>query len=828
MRSLIRDLALALRHWRRAPGLAVVADLVMALGTGGALALFGVLDALALRPLPLPRPGDLVEVAPLDPRADSTFALPVAAVDHLAARQHSFQAIAGFAGIAFVTGDTRGWTELTAVTGAYFDVLGLTPALGRLITPDDVAQSAHVAVIGHDYWQRGLQADPHVIGRAITAQGVPFTIVGVMPKTFLGLEIGRPSDLVIPIGLFPAVAQLPPDEPQLDVIGRLRPGTSLAQARAEMQALWPQMIAASVSPTWPDGLRRTYLTLRVDTISARTGLSSALSVREEYSRPLFLLAMAGLVVLALACMNVSTLLLARSAAHERELGVRAALGASRGALARQVLVECLLMSTLGTFAGLPIAAWSARRLLSTMMWWTSPGSLPIDLTPDVRMTFVVLACAMVAGLLFGALPAYRAMSPGLVGAVRSTWAPPARTLRWGRHLLIAQIALATVLFVATLLIVVNLQRLVSRPDVPRAATWIAGLNEQPGAYSQDRQDRMSVAAYYRQLVDALTADGAFSSAFLAYETPFDVYGGATDPSADRLAIAPIGARSNVSTSANRISVTPGLFQTLGLPAPIGRDFRWDDDATRAQVAIVSGAVARALFGRESAAVGRHIRIGDASDMADVEIVGVTGDAPIVDLRERHPSYVLRPLSQASRALSSPFVVVRSRDATTNVDREVARLVNALGHDYVAWTRSLTAHIDVALLRERLMTAAATYFAALAGALLIVGLAGMMSYHVARRTREIGIRSALGASSRSVQTLILRESLRVVLAGLAIGLPAAWTASGLLRSSIAGLSVHAPFAFVGAATIAISIGVLAAWLPARRAAAISPLVALRSE
>lgn len=825
MRSLFRDLELAVRHWRRAPGLAVVAVLVMALGTGGALALFGLLDALTLRPLAVPRPGDLVEVAALEPRATSMFGLPVAAVDHLAARQHSFQAIAGFAGFAFVAGDAPGWTEADGVTGAYFDVLGVAPAMGRLITPDDVAQSAHVAVVGYDYWQRVLHADPRVIGRAMEIQRVPFTIVGVMPQAFVGLEVGSPSDLVIPIGLFPAVAQLPPDEPQLDVIGRLRAGTSLAQARAEMETLWPQMIAASVSPKWPDGLRRTYLTLRVDASSARTGLSGALSIRGMYSRPLFLLALTGLVVLALACMNVSTLLLARSAAHERELGIRAALGASRGVLARQVLVECLLMSTLGTLAGVPVAAWSARRLLSAMMWWASPGSMPIDLTPDVRVTLAVFACALAAGLLFGALPAYRATSPGLVNAVRSTWAPPVRTLRWGRHLLIAQIALATVLFVATLLIAVNLHRLVARPDVPRAATWIAGLDAQPGAYSQDRT---SVAAYYRRLVDALTADGAFQSACLAYEMPFDVYGGATDPGADRLTIAPVGASSSGSTSANRVSVTPGLFQTLGFPAPIGRDFRWDDDTTRAQVAIVSGAVARALFGQESAAVGRHIRIGDTSDMADVEIVGVTGDAPIVDLREPHPSYVLRPLSQASRALSSPFVLVRSRASTANVDREVARRINAVGYDHVVWTRSIGAHVEIALLRERLMTVASTYFAVLSGVLLAVGLAGMMSYHVTRRTREIGIRSALGASARGLQGLIVRESLLVVGAGLAIGLPAAWAVSGALRSSMSGMSVHAPFAFAGAAAIAVSIGILAAWLPARRAAAVNPLVALRSE
>lgn len=590
-----------------------------------------------------------------------------------------------------------------------------------------------------------------------------------------------------------------------------------------MKALWPGMLAASVVPAWSDELRQTYPTLRAEIRSARTGLAESFSMRSLYGRPLFLLVLAGLVVLALACMNVSTLLLARSAAHEQELGIRAALGASRAALARQVLVECLLMSTLGTLAGVPIAAWSARRLLSTIMWWATPGSTPVDLAPDVRVTLVVFACAVVAGLLFGALPAYRATRPGLASAVRSTWAPSPHTLRWGRHLLIAQIAMATVLFVSTLLVAVNLHRLIARSDVPRAPLWIAGLSEQAGAYAHG-----DVRAYYHRLVDALTAGGAIDSAALTYAMPFDAYGGATDPEADRQTIAPAGASPGIRTSANTVQVTPGLFQTLGLPAPVGRDFRWDDDRTHAPVAIVSGAVARALFGRTPAAVGRHIRIGETSEDADVEIVGVTSDAPIVDLHEPRPSYVLRPLSQMPHAPSSPFVVVRSRGDAAVVDRDVARRVDALGYDHVVWTRSLTAHIDVALLRERLMTAAATYFAVLAGALLIVGLAGMMSYHVTRRTREIGIRSALGASSRGLQMLILRESLVVVLVGLAIGLPAAWMTSGLLRSSIAGMSVHAPFAFAGAAVIAMSIGVVAAWLPARRAADISPLVALRSE
>jgi predicted permease len=626
----------------------------------------------------------------------------------------------------------------------------------------------------------------------------------------------------MPIGLFPAVAQIPADVAPLVLIARLRPNTSLVTARAEMQALWPQMLAASVVPAWSEERRQTYPTLRVEVRSAKTGLTESFSTRSLYGRPLFLLTLAGLVTLALACMNVSTLLLARSAAHEHELGIRAALGASRGALARQVLVECLLMSTLGTLAGLPVAAWSARRLLSTIASWASPGATPFDLTPDVRVTLVVFACAVVAGLIFGALPAYRATRPSLVGAVRSTWASSPHTLRWGRHLLIAQIVMATVLFVSTLLVAVNLHRLTTRPDVPRPPMWIVGLSEQAGAYANG-----DARAYYRRLVEALTADGAIDSAVLTYAMPFDAYGGATDPDADRQTIAPAAASPGVRASANIVQVTPGLFQALGLPAPIGRDFRWDDDRTHAPVAIVSGAVARAAFGSASAAIGRHVRIGETSDDADVEIVGVTSDAPIVDLHERHPSYVLRPLSQMRRAPSSPFVLVRSR-STADVDREVARRVEALGYDHVIWTRSLTAHIDAALLRERLMTAAATYFAVLAGALLMVGLAGMMSYHVARRTREIGIRSALGASARGLQMLILRESLFIVLVGLAIGLPAAWMASGLLRSSIAGLNVHAPFAFAGAAAMAISIGVLAAWLPARRAAAISPLVALRSE
>jgi predicted permease len=823
MRNLVRDLALAIRHWRRAPALAIVAILVMGLGTAGALTLFGVLDVLMLRPLPLPRPDELVEVSAIEPRAGYTFGLPAAALNHLAARQHSFQTIAGFSSVAFATGGAQGYTEALGVTSDYFSVLGLTPAMGRLITPADVARSAHVAVVGDDYWRRQLQADPHVIGRTIAVQGVSLAIVGVMPKTFLGLEVGRPSDLVMPIGLFPAVAQIPADVAPLALIARLRPNTLLVTARAEMQALWPQMLAASVVPAWSEELRQTYPTLRVEVRSAKTGLTESFSTRSLYGRPLSLLALAGLVVLALACMNVSTLLLARSAAHEQEIGIRAALGASRAALVRQVILECLLLSTLGTLAGLPIAAWSARRLLSTIAWWASPGSTPFDLTPDVRVTLVVLACAMVAGLIFGALPAYRATRPGLVGAVRSTWAPSPHTLRWGRHLLIAQIVMATVLFVSTLLVAVNLHRLTTRPDVPRSPMWIVGLSEQAGAYANG-----DARAYYRRLVEALTADGAIDSAVLTYAMPFDAYGGATDPDADRQTIAPAAASPGVRTSANIVQVTPGLFQALGLPAPLGRDFRWDDDRTHAPVAIVSGAVARAAFGSASAAIGRHIRIGETSDDADVEIVGVTGDAPIVDLHERHPSYVLRPLSQMRRASSSPFVLVRSRRTAADIDREVARRIEGLGYDHVVWTRSLTAHIDAALLRERLMTAAATYFAVLAGALLMVGLAGMMSYHVARRTREIGIRSALGASSRSLQILILRESLFIVLVGLAIGLPAAWMASGLLRSSIAGMSVHAPFAFAGAAAMAISIGVLAAWLPARRAAAISPLVALRSE
>lgn len=366
MDTLTHDLRAAIRQWLRAPGLALVAVLVMGLGAGGTLALFGLLDALVLRKLPVPRPDEIVAIDARDQtQPDNNLPVPLAALQRLADRQTVFSAVAGYGGLAVTTGgpdpDARWVVSIDAVTSRYFEVLDVRPLAGRLISAEDVAESSLVAVVSYDYWQRRLGGNPGAVGQRIVLQGVPFTVVGITQKGFSGLDVGDSTDVTIPIKLLPRLDEFPPNYPLVfQMIGRLAPGVPLTRARSQLQTGQPIEPGDPLPSVFTAEERTEFLTSRFEVTPAATGFG--LRYRQIYAKPLSLLVVGSGLVLLLACANISTLLLARAASREHELGVRAAIGASPARLVRQVLTECVLLSAVATAASVPIAHWTANSL----------------------------------------------------------------------------------------------------------------------------------------------------------------------------------------------------------------------------------------------------------------------------------------------------------------------------------------------------------------------------------------------------------------------------------------------------------------------------------
>ena len=825
MNTLIHDLRAAIRQWLRAPGLAAVAIVVMGLAAGGTLALFSLLDVLMFRELPVRQPQQLVGISAVDPsQPTNTYPVPLSALQRLVDGQDVLSALAGVGGAGITEGSAaeRHAIMIDAVTGQYFDVLGVRAEAGRLITPEDVAASATVAVISHDYWQRRLGANLHVIGQTIALRHVQFTVIGVTPRGFSGLEIGATTDVTIPLGTLQQVDPSPPNYPPLaQIVGRLADGVTLPRARSQIQTFHPVAIDDALPSVFTAEEREAFRTSTFEVTSAATGISSG--YRRTYARPLTLLFLGSGLVLVLACANLSTLLLARSAAREQELGVRAAVGASAMQLVRQVLIESVLLSVAGTALSVPIALWTARSLSLTM--WQQPDFPPFDFTPDLRVVLAILGCAIGAGLLFGLLPAYRATRPDLLLSLRVTGAASARTRRWGRRLLVAQVAIAVVLFVVAWLVTANLRQL-AVPPFPVEGVSIAALDPQT-----DSSSHLDVMASCRQLVDELSRIGGMDAVSLSEYFPLTASLSLEDD--DWRLVGAADAPESSGVRATFVPVSPGFFRTLGLGVTRGRDFAWTDDAGHPPVVILSAGLARQIFGDQSP-VGRRVRtgagaIGNGARRPDVEVIGATVDTRVMNLHDRQARVVFTSLMQEPpRYLDSPFVLFRAHAPLPPIWTEVRRRIEARGQSHVEWERTATDQIDQSLLRERLTAIGGTYFGGLAALMLVVGLAGVLSYNVSKRTREIGLRSALGATPGSLHFMIVRDAIVTASIGLLLGLPGAWMVTRLLRSTLTQVSAYDPLAFVSASAITILVSVIAAWLPARRAAAITPMEALRIE
>ena len=810
LRDLRQDVRYGLRAMRRSPAFALSAVLTLALGIGANTAIFSLLDAVLLRSLPVADPAGLYFVENAGSRGASG-SPPYPCFELFRSRAKSFAGISAYASGDFGIRIDGAMEQVDGarVSGNYHALLGLRPAAGRLLTMEDEQLNPPVAVVSYAYWQRRFGGEASAIGRTFTLDEHRFTIVGVTPRNFRGLVPGHSDDVVLPITISGRNVLGATGSWWFDAVARLMPGVTAEQARAEIDAIF-QAYMREYPP--PAEVRRDYFAAMRLTPAAR-GMDG---LRKRFSRPLeALMTVVGLVLL-IACANITNLLLARAAARQREFAIRVAVGAGRIRLFRQLLVETGLLFGAGAAAGMAFAWWGARALAS----FFAGGAHPIVL--DTRWDWPVLAftagLALLATLLFGVAPIlsvvradpHQAMS----GGGRST-APRGR-LQLG-HLLVAfQVALSLILLVGAGLFLRTLSNLY-RVDAGFQAGGVALLTVHlPDPTYRDPQARAIL--WDRLLAEARGLPGV-RSAGLSNTTPLDGrYFGA------HLDAPGFQPQSDRDAAIGMDLVSEDYFATLGTRLLAGRDFSAADRGGAPAVALLNQSAARHfLAGRDP--VGALVRLNGSQ----CRIIGVAEDTKTADLRLAAGRIAYVPERQHPERAAWMMLSLRtSRPPETLIGAAQTR-IRGIGPDVqIVRAGTLAGQVDDSLLEERVISALAAAFGALALLLSAVGLYGVLAYSVARRTAEIGIRMALGAPAAQVAWSTLRRMLWLVAIGLAAGTPASLALARLVKSLLYGVTPADAATLASAAALLVLVAIAAGYLPARRAARIDPLAALRHE
>jgi predicted permease len=844
LEELVADLRYAARSLRRTQALATVVIVSLALGIGANSAIFSVLNSVMLALLPVHEPDRLVlltwsaldwpkdYVQDLEGSSYQTAAFPgttsysfsTALFDEMAARNQVFDALFGFAANdehVNVGLDGRAEDALVqAVSGGYFEGLGVEPALGRTIHPsDDSASAPPVAVASFRFWRGKLGSDPEAVGRTVVVNGTPVTLAGVAPPEFFGFEPGNPPDLWIPLSVYRAQWQkLNPDESLDDphlwwmgAVGRLKPGLTRAQALAELDPVFRENLTANAKARSPSPVPQLHV------VEAAQGLDR---LQRRFSASLFLLmAMVGLLLL-IACANVAGLLLARASSRQKEIATRLSLGAPRLRLVRQLLTESVLLSLLGGAAGLLVARWAASVLVG--FFASSRNRVLLDVRLDSRVLLFTAAVSVACGILFGLAPALRTTGTSVVPALKGTQRSGSGRFRSGKLLVAVQVGVGLVLLVGSGLMLRTLQRL-QTVDIgfPRERLLVFQVKPGLNGYAGER-----LASYYEELQRRIAAIPGVQS--VAFSQLGPIGSGESSGDLEIPGYTAVGARVDF----HRHLVGPGYFQTLGVPVVAGRAIGPQDGPSAPRVAVVNQAFARKYFHGDDP-IGHVVRRGSAEHLFDWEVVGVVGDVRYNQVRDEPPPTVYFSYRQAApRRDYVPFFMsylVRTRGDPGSVTGAVQRVALAVDPDVpLANLRSETAVIDQVLFLERAFAWLASAFGLLALALACVGLYGTIGYTVAQRTNEIGIRMALGADRATILAVVLRETLVVVVAGIAAGIPLAWAATRLLKARLFALSPHDPATVVTAVASILVVTLVAGFVPARRASRVDPLVALRYE
>jgi predicted permease len=824
-----QDVRYALRTCRRNPGFAIVAILSLTLGIGANTALFEVVNAVRLRTLPIPEPSTLVEVRLTDMDGvrgnQQTWHAAVTQPiwREIQARQQALSGPFVWSRTAFNLAES-GEAKLAEglwVSGDFFTALGIRPAAGRLLSRDDDRPGCSPrAVLGHGFWRRAYGADPSVVGQIIALDSRRAEIVGVAESGFYGLEVGRAFDLILPLCAEPAFSD--DGKGRLDagttwwlsVFGRLKPGWSVERAAAHFDAMSPAVFRASLPPGYPPVSVERYLNFKLSAYPGGSGLSQ---LREAYEMPLWLLlAIAGLV-LVIACANLANLLFARASAREREIAVRLGLGASRGRVIRQLLTESVLLVMIGAAGATLLAAWLGRWLVSALETADSPITLPLAV--DWNVLGFTCALALATCLLFGLAPAIRGTSVEAAAVMRggSRGATAGRRSVTIRRILVAvQIALSLSLLFGSLLFARTLRNVLNVDPGFRAEGLIVARLNLTGLETPADQRPMT----RRHMIDLLAAVPGIESAAPVAVVPFSGSSGGNE-------IWPEGDRTHgVSTSINIVG--RGYFATMGIPLLAGRDFDARDTPASTAVAIVNETFA-ARLGGPAATVGRRVTREATPRQPEktFEIVGVVSNSTYESLKEdTHPvAYYADEQDQGGRYVQ---VIIRAAvppaRATSAITAALASADRRIKISYAV----LPAMIQDSLVQERVLAALSGGFGALAALLTVVGLYGLIAYSVSRRTGEIGIRMALGATRWDIVRIILVETGLLLAIGTGCGVALAIAGGRAAATLLFRIEPYDPAMLAAAVGLLAAIAVAASVAPARRATRIEPVAALRAD
>jgi predicted permease len=818
-----QDVRYGLRMLRKNPTFTLIAVITLALGIGANTAIFSLLDALLLKPLPVKQPEQLVVVNTQVPgRAGPGFApysYPV--FREMREKNTAFSGMFARSGLPMSL-SAGGQTERVQgeeVSGNFFSVLGVNPQLGRLLMEeDDQTPGAYpVAVISYNFWQQRFGADPQIVGQTISLNSYPFTIIGVTPQGFHGVEVGAAPDIRIPIMMDGQVRPRPgpPIFEQrgsmwLSAMARLKPGISIEQAQVATDTIYQIAREPDVRRNTGDTTDdRNFRSLRIQLDSARTGTSN---LSRQFSQPLIVLMCLVGVVLLIACLNVANLLLARATMRQKEIAVRLALGAGRFRLVRQLLTEGFLLSALGGSLGLLFARWGMEILLGFL-----PQGRNLEIKPDLRMLGFTLVVTLLSGLLFGLAPALQATRANLTPALKNETVVVSGGRRWdlGRLLVILQVALSLVLLVGAGLFVRSLRNLMTVDNGYNTDQVVTmALDPAQNGYKIEQ-----LRNFYSQLSERLAALPGVKTISFARNVPMS---GAYS----RFGIKVPGYQphSNEEMAVLFNQIGSQFFATFGTPVLLGREFTKQDTPESPKVVIVNQSLARYFFGSESP-LGKRITL---EDYKDLEIVGVVADAKYRNQKEVAPQTAYIPYSQYNQ-LGQRILCVRSAGDAGALVAAIRQEVRSLDANLPVFNiKTFAEHINDSVSRERLVTMLSSFFGLFALLLASLGIYGVMSYAVTRRTREIGIRMALGARATGVLWLVLRETLLLALIGIAIGLPAALISTRLTEGLLFELAPTDPLTITLATLVMISIATLAGYIPARRATRVDPMIALRSE
>jgi putative ABC transport system permease protein len=821
LETLAQDTRYALRTLRASPAFAATAVLSLALGIGANTAIFSILNAVMLRSLPVEDPQRLVHVAAPEGSAYGpvvTYSIWEQVRDH----QTAFSGTLAFGTDRFdlAAGGEMHFAEGLWVSGNYFRVLGVPAMRGRVINADDDVRggghSGPVAVISYAFWKAHFAGDPAIVGKTIRLNRRLFTIVGVTPPWFRGLDVDTAYDVALPIGCEPLLST---DHSYLDsrsswwlrILGRLLPGETRQQAEAKMKALAPEVYGAALPRDWSANDPRRQFALR----PAATGFSDT---GRQYRSALFtLMAVVGLVLL-IACANIANLLLARAAARQREISIRMAIGAPRRRVVRQLMSESLLLSVLGAAGGLLFAVWGSRLLVRFLS--KAGGELQVDTSPDLRVLAFAIGVAVLTGLLFGLAPALRATSVSPNSALKEhSRGMVAGQSGLGRALVTAQVALSLMLLVGAGLFLGTFRNLLgtdlgfSRHNVllVRAAAMVSNI-------PKDQRPRM-----YDEILDRLRVIPGVVSASSSAMTP--IGGGVWNNF-----IEPEGytAKGGDDTIVYFNRVSPGYFATMRTPLLLGRDFSARDDAGAPRVMVIGESAARRYFG-SAGPIGKTIRMESTPGKHDAyQVIGVVKDIKYEEVDETPHLSVYLARAQDQLTLSDVNFEVRTAGPVEPLIPAVRAAIGEVNRGVSLEFRNLETQVDDSLLQPRMVALLSAFFGGLALLLAMIGLYGVTAYGVARRQAEIGIRMALGAQPGSVVWLVLREVAVMLAIGTAIGLGASLAAARLVASLLYGVKPDdtAPLA-IAAVVLGIATGI-AAYLPAHRAAHLDPMAALREE